>query len=80
MEAVRRENLGSRLQREAELKEVEIREKVHHDMHKIKASKQLQQAKETVLLRKLAPYRWEKKRVYEDDTYRQQLDMTLGDD
>jgi hypothetical protein len=33
-------------------------------MHTIKASLQLKEAKDTNLLRKLAPYRWEKKRVY----------------
>ncbi len=46
-------------------------------MHKIRASSQLRDAKETALLRKLAPYRWEKKRPYEDDTYRQELEQTV---
>ena len=42
-------------------------------MNKIRASSQLKNAKETALLRKMAPYRWEKKRPYEDDTYRKEL-------
>jgi hypothetical protein len=46
-------------------------------MHKIRASSQLRDAKETALLRKLAPYRWEKKRPYEDETYRQELEQTV---
>jgi len=39
-------------------------------MHKFKASKLLKDAKDTALLQKLAPYRWEKKRPYEDHTYK----------
>lgn len=52
-------------------------EKIQHDMHKIRASSQLRDAKDAALLRKLAPYRWEKKRPYEDDTYRKELELTV---
>ncbi len=46
-------------------------------MHKIRASSQLKDAKDTTLLRKLAPYRWDKKRPYEDDTYHNQINKTV---
>lgn len=77
LERVRKESLGGRLQREAEAKNAEVIGKIQQDMHKIRASSQLRDAKETALLRKLAPYRWEKKRPYEDDTYRSDLEQTL---
>jgi hypothetical protein len=37
----------------------------------------LRDAKDTALLRKLAPYRWEKKRPYEDDTYHNEINRTM---
>lgn len=42
-------------------------------MHKIRASSQLKDAKDAALLRKLAPYRWEKKRPYEDEVNKKQI-------
>lgn len=55
------------------MKITDVMEKIQRDMHKIRASSQMRDAKETVLLRKLAPYRWDKKRAYEDKTYRADL-------
>lgn len=56
---------------------IEILDKINSNMHKIRASSQLKDVKDTTLLRKLAPYRWDKKRVYEDETYQNQIYKTV---
>jgi len=35
-----------------------VLDKIEKDMHKIRASSELRDAKDAALLRKLAPYRW----------------------
>lgn len=49
-------------------------------MHRIRASSELRHAKDNTLLRKLAPYKWDKKRIYEDSTYKQTIDDILEND
>ena len=55
-------------------------DRVRREEYKLRPSKQLAEAKDTSLLKKLAPYRWEKKRCYEEATYRKQLERTVDED